>query len=125
MSIFYFTSGEISLNANPNLDFETVTQYILTVTVSDPNGLHATQDVTMDVTNVNESPIITSTNHQANVPENEVTSQIVADVDASDPENDILDYQITATTPAGAPFTIDTSSGKIYFTMKIFHFTLE
>ena len=59
MSIFYFTSGEISLNANPNLDFETVTQYILTVTVSEQNGLHATQDVTIDVTNVNESPIIT------------------------------------------------------------------
>ena len=45
----------------------------------------------MDVTDVNESPIITSTNHQANVPENEVTSQIVADVDASDPEKDILE----------------------------------
>ena len=48
MSIFYFTSGEISLNANPNLDFETVTQYILTVTCSDTNGLHATQDVTIN-----------------------------------------------------------------------------
>ena len=70
------------------------------------------------MTDVNESPIITSTNHQANVPENEVTSQILADVDASDPEKDILDYQITATTPAGAPFTIDTSSGKIYFYKK-------
>ena len=64
---------------------------------------------------MNESPIITTTNHQANVPENEVTSQIVTDVNASDPEKDILDYQITATTPVGAPFTIDTSSGKIYF----------
>ena len=109
----YFTSGEISLNANPNLDFETVPQYILTVTVSDPNGLDTTQDVTIDVTDVNESPVITSTIHQADIPESEVTSQVVVDVDASDPENDILDYQITSTSPTGAPFTIDSSSGKI------------
>ena len=83
----------------------------------------ATGTLTVNIDDVNEAPYVTSSDHNVDVSEDEVNNIIVMDVDASDPDSDVLDYQITNEDPSGAPFIIDTSTGrptvfekvKIYF----------
>ena len=71
----------------------------------------ATETLTVDIDDVNEAPYVTSSVHDVDVSEDEVNNIIVMDVDASDPDSDVLDYQITNEDPSGAPFIIDTSTG--------------
>ena len=70
-----------------------------------------TELLTVKIIDINEAPFVTSTVHTVNVPESEVTSIAVADVDASDPDSDALFYVITTTAPVGAPFIVDRLSG--------------
>ena len=93
------------------MDYETTSKYELTITISDPDGLTAVQVVTINILDVNEAPYVTSSDHDVDVSEDEVNNIIVMDVDASDPDSDVLDYQITNEDPSGAPFIIDTSTG--------------
>lgn len=51
-------NGDITTTAD--LDYESSSQHILTVTVSDLGGLFATATVTVDVTDINEDPAFTS-----------------------------------------------------------------
>ena len=50
--------GQISLNANTELDYEDRTTYMVTVTAADPDGEMASVDVTIKVTGVDEAPKI-------------------------------------------------------------------
>ena len=50
--------GQISLNANTELDYEARTTYMVTVTAADPDGEMASVDVTIKVTDENEAPMI-------------------------------------------------------------------
>ena len=50
--------GQISLNANTELDYEDRTTYMVTVTAADPDGEMASVDVTIKVTDVDEAPKI-------------------------------------------------------------------
>ena len=50
--------GQISLNANTELDYEDRTTYMVTVTAADPDGEMASVDVTIMVTGVDEAPKI-------------------------------------------------------------------
>ena len=52
--------GQISLNANTELDYEARTTYMVTVTAADPDGEMASVDVTIKVTDVNEAPMIST-----------------------------------------------------------------
>ena len=103
------------------MDYETTSKYELTITISDPDGLTAVQVVTINVLDVNEAPYVTSSDHDVDVSEDEVNNIIVMNVDASDPDSDVLDYQITNEDPSGAPFIIDTSTG-IAFNNQIIYF---
>ena len=47
-------SGEITVADNTNLDYETTTQYILTIKATDAGGLWDEEDVTVNVTDVVE-----------------------------------------------------------------------
>ncbi|OEK00001.1 hypothetical protein BFP97_00005, partial [Roseivirga sp. 4D4] len=51
-------TGEITVANGSLLDFETITQYDLVVTVTDEGGLTDTANVTVEMTNVNEPPIV-------------------------------------------------------------------
>ena len=85
---------------------------MLTIEVTD--GQETTTNIlTVNIVDINESPYVTSTAHTVAVSESEVSSIAVADVDASDPDSDTLFYDITATTPVGAPFLIGPLSGII------------
>ena len=52
------TTGEITVADGSKLDFETLTQYNLEVTVTDQGGLTDTANVTVNIGNVNEPPTV-------------------------------------------------------------------
>ena len=51
-------TGEISVKAGTKLDYETKKSYTVTVTATDPSQATATIAITINVTDVNEPPII-------------------------------------------------------------------
>ena len=81
------SSGQITVADGSQLDFETQSQYVLTVEVSDAGALTDTAAITVDVNDVNEAPtdIALSAN---TVPENTDTSSghVVGTLSSSDPD---------------------------------------
>jgi len=80
--------GRLSPNT-VSLDFETTQSYTVQVRTVDsgnpaPSLASPYQDVTVMITNVNEAPIITSTNF--NLPENSAPSTVVGTVAVTDPD---------------------------------------
>ncbi|GAA5496110.1 hypothetical protein Rhal01_02291 [Rubritalea halochordaticola] len=62
---FAIDSGTGEVTTSTALDYETVSSYSLTVTVTDGGGLTDTATVTITVTDVNENPVVTSYNSDA------------------------------------------------------------
>jgi hypothetical protein len=118
-------TGQISLASGQQLDYESDNQHVLTVKVQDQNGtgLSDTVDVTINVTDVNEAPNA-GTDFSASAAENVGDAVVLADVNATDPDdqggggndatNDFenLKYSITGGNGAGL-FEIDADTGQI------------
>ena len=102
------SSGALTFKTAPN--YETKSSYTVIVTASDGTN-SATQTITVNVTNVNESPTFSSSTRTINVVENETT---VGTVTATDPEGGTITYSITGGADAGS-FNIDSSSGALTF----------
>jgi hypothetical protein len=82
-----------------SVDYETKSTYTATVTVSD--GVNSrTQNITVNLTDVNESPYIVTTSFT--VPEGQT---FVGNVNATDPEGEALTYTV-----AGSEFVIEDSN---------------
>ena len=107
-------SGEISFSPTP--DFENPTDangdnvYEVNLSVSDGNGNTTTQELSFEVTDVNEAPTITS-GTSTSVIEN--TSGTIYTATASDPEGNTLTYELSGTD--ADDFSINSSSGEISF----------
>jgi metal-sulfur cluster biosynthetic enzyme len=98
------STGAITFAANP--DFETTSSYTATVTVTDGTN-PVTQEITVTVSDVNESPSFTSLN-SFTAPENQLAIGTAA---ATDPDADATQtYSIT-----GDELVIDASTGAITF----------
>ena len=119
---FAITSGNLSaafaINASSGvitvtgtLDRETTSTYTLTVRASD-GSLSGTANFTVNVTDVNEAPVVTAQNAAFTVAENATNGTAVGTVAATDPENDPLTFSITAGNTGNA-FAINASSGAI------------
>ena len=98
-------TGALKLKISP--DFETKSSYKIRVTVTDPEGKKDVELITINVTDVNEKPEITSP-ATGTIPEDSPTSTpvyavIVEDVDANESQS----YSLGGTD--GDTFTIDTS----------------
>ena len=111
------SSGDLSFITAP--DFDTPgsaatppsNSYIVTVGVNDGTTT-VTKNITVNVTNVNESPTFSSSTRTINVVENETT---VGTVTATDPDSGTtLTYSITGGADQDA-FNIDSSSGELTF----------
>ena len=106
--------GAISFVNKPDhespTDADTNNVYQVTLEVSDGNGNSASQALTITVTDINETPTITSAT-SASIPENNTTTIYTAD--ATDPENDTLTYNLSGTDQDD--FIIDPSSGALAF----------
>ncbi len=107
------TTGEIKVSASGPLDFETNPLFTLTIEVEDSGSLTDTAQVTINLEDVNEAPVIDPAG-PFNVPENTVTGTAVgtpitaSDVDAGD----AITFTITAGNASGA-FAINDSTGQI------------
>ena len=102
-------SGRITVAGGGPLDFESASQYVLTVEVQDVGGLAAAATITVTVNDVNEAP--TLDNAAFTVDENSASGTLVGEVAATDPEANITGYTITAGNASGA-FAID-GTGRI------------
>ena len=112
--------GELKFRNEPNFesptDQDNNNDYDVTVNVSD-GTLSATQDVTINVTNVNEPPVITtvgSTYVAFSVAENTATSVVLKTYMADDPESDTLTWSLSGHNADTSDFTI-TTTGQLKF----------
>ncbi|MBI1348011.1 tandem-95 repeat protein [bacterium] len=109
-------TGVLSLAPGKTFNYETQSEYQLEVTVTD-DGLpsqFATATVTVQVTDVNETPIVSSQTIQ--LAENAITGTIVGTVAAVDPDGgQSMTYAITAGNTLGA-FSINAQTGVIQVT---------
>ena len=103
------SSGAITVAGT--LDHETTPTYTLTVRASD-GSLSGTANFTVNVTDVNEAPVVTAQNAAFTVAENAANGATVGTVAATDPESDRLTFSITAGNTGNA-FAINASSGVI------------
>ena len=103
------TTGEVRLNASA--DFEAKTSYAIDVIGTDAGGLTNTKAVTINVTNVNEAPSVTSAS-TGTVAENAPTSTVVYDASASDPDaGDTVGFSLGGADAAA--FNIDATTGEV------------
>ncbi len=103
------STGQITVNDSSFLDYESVKTYSLTVQVSD-GGYSPTATVSITIKNVNEKPV--AANQSFSVNENSPKGTTVGTVSASDPENAMLTYKITAGN-TDSVFAISSSTGQI------------
>ena len=105
------STGAITVANGSLLNFEGTPSYSLTVSVTDAGNLSASNTVTINLTNVNEAPTVTS-GGAFSVPEN---TTAVTTVTANDPDTiTTLAYSIVGGADA-AKFTIDQDLGLLAF----------
>ena len=83
------TTGQLMTKAP--LDFETKKSYSVRVRATDPTGLNATINVTINVTDVEEDPEITSGDAGIEIPENTPAAVVLSTYTATDDEDDYDD----------------------------------
>jgi len=104
-------TGVITVADKSTINFEHTTSYTLTVTVTDNGALTDTAAVTVNVTNVNEAPVVNDATFS--VAENAAHGTAVGTVVATDVDaGDVRHYAITAGNDAGV-FEIDALTGAI------------
>lgn len=106
-SFFNIDSGG-NLTVQGSLDFETTSSYTLTVQVYDMEGNSDLATVTVNVTDVAEDPIFNPTTYTFSVAEDAAFGATVGALSATDPQNDISGYSITAGDPSSV-FSVDSS----------------
>ncbi|MEO1211196.1 MAG: cadherin domain-containing protein, partial [Cyanobacteria bacterium J06638_20] len=105
-------NGEITVNDETQLDFDTLDQYTLTVQATDAGGLTDTVDVIVDINDVNQVPVLDPI-ADFNLPEDTANGTFVRAVSATDDDSgDTLTYSIVSGNVAGA-FAIDSDTGVI------------
>ncbi|PPR24311.1 MAG: Serralysin C, partial [Alphaproteobacteria bacterium MarineAlpha10_Bin2] len=102
-------TGEITVQGA--LDYEGQSSYALTVEVTDGGLLSDSAVVSIDLTDINETPTVGDQGFS--IDENTVVGTVVGVVTASDPDaGDALSYAISAGNEGGA-FAIDAGTGEI------------
>ncbi len=104
------STGEITVADSGDLDFETNKNFNLTVTATDAEGLSDDAAIAINLTDVNELPIITS-NPTFSISENTTT---VGTIIASDVDGDSLTYSISGGVDSSL-FAIDPTTGDLTF----------
>ena len=99
-------TGVISVNDSAALDFETQSNYSLTVEASD-GALTDTTTVNINIGDVNDAPVVNDQTFA--VDENSANGTSVGTVVADDQDGDTLSYSILP----GTPFAIDSATGQI------------
>ena len=100
-------TGAITVANSSELDFETTPVFNLTVTVTDAGGLSDSATITINLNDINETPVINDATF--NIDENNTNGTAVGNVPVTDPDaGDTHVYTITAGN-TGSAFAIDNS----------------
>ena len=114
------TNGQISLVAGQHLDFETAQQHVLTVHVQDGPGLSDDAQVTINVTNINETPTAVDDNIIVNVTPVDgsvlVLPKLLLTANDTDPEHAALDITGTSGLNDLASISLLTNPGSLTIT---------
>ncbi len=103
-------SGQLTIQNGNLLDFENANFYIINVTVSDGIFVSLAKNITINVTNINESPVFPD--KQFDLDENSLIGTSVGFASAMDPDGDALSYSIRDTELDHA-FAINSATGEI------------
>lgn len=104
-------TGVLRVNSSTALNFEVLSRFDLQVQVRDTTGLTSSALVTVNVNNVNESPVVQ--NQTFSVTANPPAGQTVGTIVATDPDaNSVLTFAITSGN-ANNTFSVDASTGTI------------
>lgn len=106
------TTGAITVANSAALDFETTPTFSLTVTATDTGLLSDSKTYVINLTNVNEAPLISP--QSFSVPENSAPGTSVGTVVASDPEGTALTFKLLSAGNTGNAFGIDAATGNIF-----------
>ncbi|KAI8511675.1 hypothetical protein Bbelb_107750 [Branchiostoma belcheri] len=108
------TTGRVSTTASASFDFETTTSYTLTIEAEDPDGNKVSADLTVNIADVNEAPVITNipnSGQTIGLNEDVGGSYQVFQVTATDEDNgDTITYSLAG---GGSDFEIGSSTGII------------
>ena len=80
---------------------------------TDPSGLTASANITVDVTDQNEAPTFDATAYDFNLSENQPGPVSLGTTNASDPDNDALSFTLTG---GAGKFAVDATSGEVRYT---------
>ena len=99
------------------VDYETINQYTLTVTVSDTPGKSVIIPITVTITAINEGPPVFAGPYTATVAENAVSGALVRSVAATDVDGDVnphghRTYSVLSGN-TGSKFTLDPTTGSV------------
>ncbi len=86
-------SGQI--RTKTDLNYESRQQYTVVVTATDPSGLFDTQQVTINVSDEDEDPVVTSTSSDTTVRFDENSTRSVASYRATDPERETVTWTLS------------------------------
>ncbi len=103
-------TGEITVANAAALNFESQSKFNLTIKAQDPGNASDTATVTVNLTDVNETP--TANGFSTTLAENSSAGTTVGFVTGTDPDGDSLQYSITGGNTGGA-FAINASTGRI------------
>ncbi|MBP6017179.1 MAG: cadherin domain-containing protein [Candidatus Promineofilum sp.] len=106
---FKIVNGSIAVNDSTQLDFETLTSFVLNVEIKDAGGALDTADITINVTNINEKPVVNDQIFNG-LSENAANGAIVGTVTGTDPDNDPLEFLRTS---GSAAFNINATTGQV------------
>ena len=117
MYFYLFTHGYIftppgNVTLTPStLNYEAVPQYLLIVQATDSGGLSASINITLNITDVNDPPVLAPFSTNISVPEDLEGASSLYLVPAADEDGDVLIYSII-TWPDSHTFVI-TQTGKL------------
>jgi len=106
------STGEITVTNPSAVNYESASSFTLDVRVQDVGGLFSTQTVTINITDVNETPVLGAAG-PFSVAENAAVNTVVGSVSATDPDTaQTITYSITGGN-TGNVFAINSATGAI------------
>ena len=88
------------------LDYETKPFYNLTITVSDAGNLTAVREISINILDVNEAPVIQNLPDTVTIAEDVMGKIPVLTVITVDQDGDVINYSMSSN-PSSAPFEIN------------------
>ena len=119
---FMLHGGPGQIKTKVILDYETQSSYTLTITASDGYGGSASINVTVSVTDVNETPVFTdgSSTTRRILLNSPINTNVGSAVSATDADGDTLTYSLDGTDKEA--FSIDSTTGQLK-AATVFHAT--